>query len=532
MGVRGGTEQRSWLMPGQAVRLGAILVACMLTTGVGVLIAYEVLTPVIGIVALLGPILVLLAMTFLSPGVGKRLAFMLYLLFVLSLPTVRALLPSSSMAAIIFNVLPGVSDLIMALFLLMAILEFGRAGTRLQWTAMDLGVIAILLLAVYGSVLSREPVLILYGMRMTYLPMAAYLATRLFRQSRADLWFFIHVILGVGLIVAILGVAIYFFTPYQTDVLWREQYGGVVGARAGVYRMTSVFWAGVPFGSFMAICSTLGLALALRPDLARGQKVFYWTVHLMGLFCAVFSMARGAWLLALSGSVVAVVLIRPGGRMINILILLGTLVLVVNLVIPLGYTGPYGRGLFPAFRLFSGFETAISGRSDQWEAAIELFQNRPLGVGLGKAGHVGSRFGGQYGLTHATVPDGWYFKVLVEAGILGFVAWLVFTGMLVAQSWRLAKSQPEGPERYLVAGMAGVFIGVAGECIGGNVWDFGVVAPLLWLLVGLFVRLARSDFQEPMCRSAGLPVAGLHSLSQPASSPPALGGARRRVVRL
>ena len=113
----------------------------------------------------------------------------------------------------------------------------------LRFCLLDLSVVLWMATALTSAVISGDATAILYGLRITYLPIALYWVVRLRFQERSDACIALadH-ILRVGAGVAVIGLVLYFLVPMDVLLPWYLENEFVVGYYQGIRRMDSIFW--------------------------------------------------------------------------------------------------------------------------------------------------------------------------------------------------------------------------------------------------------------------------------------------------
>ena len=426
------------------------------------------------------PLGVLVWATIHNKKQAVRLAFYLFLFYVLMIPTLHRLL-----AYILPEARPYVTfiqNFFALLFLVLGIQsrkKYGPRKGRVSW--IHAGTVMILMLAPLGAFISLEPFLIFYGLQLTYMPMVFYFAFYLLETNSADNQFFLDCLILSGFIVGLFGIFLYFILPRSMYLDFVEIGGGVGDARAGLYRMGSIFWTPVAFGAYMAICSTLSLAMLHNPYLKKGKKALYICTLGVCLFNLLFSFSTGSWLAAFIGVLVVSVCFRRAYNLIKLLFLLGFVVFLALNFLFLGYTSFEVGG---SSLQFEQVGDSIIERTDQWIRAIESFQTFPFGHGLGWAGHVAWRFQENYNIDWA-VTDGWLFKVISETGLVGFLVWTSYFIILFLIGVKII-TKGKWVQKYIAVGIFSVLMGAIGQSLGTNLWDVFFISPILWILTGLF----------------------------------------------
>jgi O-antigen ligase len=142
-------------------------------------------------------------------------------------------------------------------------------------------------------------------------------------------------------------------------------------------------------------------------------------------------------------------------------------------------------GSFEQF--FSATNATLSGRLDNWSAAIEFLIERPwyavFGVGY-KTLPYSEIAGGPL------VVDNMYLTLLVETGVAGLAAFLLLNARIFQAAYRASQRQ----ERWTSFFGTWIFCFWAGEMVqmvSGDLFTYWRVLPLYFWVLGTAVRLAR-----------------------------------------
>ena len=122
-----------------------------------------------------------------------------------------------------------------------------------------------------------------------------------------------------------------------------------------------------------------------------------------------------------------------------------------------------------------------------WEMAFKLFQVKPFGYGLGRAGHVAARFftpNSRDAVFYST--DGWYLKLLCETGFPGFILYLFFffTFLFSFTKILFGKVILKLTDKLEFCFFMAVFISINLQNIVSNVLDFSIINYFFWMLMG------------------------------------------------
>ncbi|HZQ06343.1 MAG TPA: O-antigen ligase family protein, partial [Anaerolineae bacterium] len=215
-----------------------------------------------------------------------------------------------------------------------------------------------------------------------------------------------------------------------------------------------------------------------------------------------YSYSRGAWIgvAAALGATAVLALVRTRRAA---MIALG-LALVVLVVIGLGEINVVPDIITERFATVSdyfGFDDvrgvnandanfAIVERRAHWQAALGMFEDSPwLGVGFGNYAIAYPN----YSLPHWDDPLGhahnYYLNVLAEAGVIGFVAYLLLWGAIFGYVWR-ATRRSTGWAQGVAAGTFGVLVALSIHNFFDNLFvhamyiqvglTLGLVEALIW----------------------------------------------------
>jgi O-antigen ligase len=119
-------------------------------------------------------------------------------------------------------------------------------------------------------------------------------------------------------------------------------------------------------------------------------------------------------------------------------------------------------------------DTSASARLYSWEQGLSDWQKRPI-LGYGVAGHK--------------FMDAQYPRILVETGIVGFLAfaWLIYA--LFRVGFNIWKDQQEDLLRGLSVGLIAGLVGLLVHAIGANTFIIVRIMEPFWCLIGIAVAL-------------------------------------------
>lgn len=263
-------------------------------------------------------------------------------------------------------------------------------------------------------------------------------------------------------------------------------------------------------GAAMALLAPTALGLVFDADQPARRR---WSAGLaggLGLVALVASGARAAWVGALVGNVVVLLLRRrlrhppaaalplPARALAPGLVLAAVAVVAIAVL-----TGTAGR----VPDAFGDGRGGIGGRLDEWRVAIRVVAANPL-TGVGPEGYriaFGAHVDDTYEMEHGRdpLPDRAHSAVLDVAatvGLPGVAAYLVLLGIVGRYVVRAIRRGPSW-----LAGLAAGFVGYAVQSV--FLFPLAELDPLAWMLAGVVVALvpARHDALAP----EGTPPSGV-----------------------
>ncbi len=412
------------------------------------------------------------------PKLWWRNATIAVFIFAALFPTLRAFLfgdaAGFTFVSIAFSVLP---DLIFAAISSFCLLDLFKKKKLDKIDFIFLGYIAFSV--IYGSLLSQHKMAIVYGFRLTYLPMFMYFVGRnaMLNGIGADLLRKLMLIISA---IAVVGLLLYF--PFHNLYLYIINLNhDYEFEHQLVPRMTSLFYTPLVFSSVVAFAALYFLVLYRK----NNSKIDLLLFILNGV-CLVLSISRGA-ILAFIIMIPVFLFLLKGFR--KIILPLLTVVTISTLCI--NAISPKKDAFFLfGFIMKSSVNTMEMGdhikRVDFWNTSVNDFKSHPMGFGLGKAGHVADRLFKDTDVPAAIYAnDGWYLKLLLETGIPGFIFFVVLMFFVIKSVLQIQNS-------YDKAFFLCLLLIIGFQSIVSNVPDFTFASFFLWLLIGL-----RSDNDKP-----------------------------------
>lgn len=401
-------------------------------------------------------------------------------------PTIRLLIIGSDQAtgfSLLISLIPEFLFSIVFVFFLLSILNNKERKTHL----LDKIVLAYFLYNILvGSYLSNDLKASLYGFRLTYLPMLGYFVCSYYWDKKVDFERVFHTFFKVLVFVAIVGLIIYFFFPeihvYFHQIASKKP---IAMAFKGFIRMTSVFWTPVVFGMLMlsSFCYWTYRYLKIGNI---GSLVF----SLLTINAVFFSVSRGS---IIASFIVLAILLFLGRnkkfkwRLVGIIFL--------ELIIFYLFVPQFSQLMEWVF-ISSGQTLSLDGENTRvslWAEVLKSIESNPMGLGLGKAGHVAVQMFplNTPGVSRVST-DGWYFKLVIETGILALVFYLGMSLMFFISLIRYIKLN--GIDFVCV--IFAVFVATGLVNVVSNALDFYLFSYLYWFLLGLFVFRLKQEINE------------------------------------
>jgi len=249
------------------------------------------------------------------------------------------------------------------------------------------------------------------------------------------------------------------------------------------------FYGATPLGGIMVLALGAAAGRLFAADTCRMRVVMAVCIGLC-LLAMVLTKTRAAWLAALLALGFLAVSVRVPRRIVAIMA-----VAAVGFAVLLGPAVYRRLGSLDTLRT----DLALLERGGYYRAAWHIFRTHPvLGLGWGCYYDVDQILEGQRYLrtprpsrdSTATVHSA-YLQLLVKAGLLGLLGFLVFLcdWLRAILRERAAKSRA-GPDHGLFIGITAGLIGYLFQCTFENFFQWPVMAQSLWLLFGLAMATA------------------------------------------
>lgn len=323
-----------------------------------------------------------------------------------------------------------------------------------------------------GTYIAHNLTISLYAIQMTYFPMLFYFIARIgFNTDEKSIDNCIKNIANWYFIVSIIGLIIYFLLPDLNKYMTLK----VTGIEKIYYikRIGSLFWSPVVF----AIFTTFG-AIYTYFKIIEKETISRYLIYTVFWCCIFLTVSRGANVIFYFGWIFITIFSK------KYLCFLKTLLIMMLVFFGLWL---YDHDMYKVL-IFIGDSTIDTfalrkcTRVDLWIGAFNDFIAKPMGYGLGKAGHVAVRFFSIYSKDVATYStDGWYLKLANETGIWGLLSYATISIIFIVNSIKHIKTNKHTFYTFIFI----FFIIVAIQNIVSNTLDFYSFSCLYWLLIGL-----------------------------------------------
>lgn len=360
---------------------------------------------------------------------------------------------------------------------------------------------------ILGILLSQNIVYAIYAVRLSYLPFAAFFILRFNAHSlnlsayqnffkRLFNWYFAF---------AVISLLVYIFFP-KIDVSLVKLVGGRVNFYV-IRRMSGVFFSPVLWGTFMSTAAIYTFTKLNDKFNYRDLIIFcvFW-------FSMVLSVSRGAIVSFYIGALIICFITKKYLPFFKTLAACSLIYTVFSLINPLGLSligfvssssvhtlndGGEENGKIELFEADSILVKDIkSTRIKYWALSYQDFKNKPMGYGLGKAGHIGNRFYNTPTLRKEAAiysTDGWYLKIANETGIWGLLSYLAI--FVIHLIFFIKNSQLLKHQLFLFSFV--LFVMITIQNLMSNVLDFYSFSCFYWLTIALVYNIKYQINNEP-----------------------------------
>jgi O-antigen ligase len=242
------------------------------------------------------------------------------------------------------------------------------------------------------------------------------------------------------------------------------------------------------FGGYLVFMLAIILGFALTAKTLPAQVGWYMFAGIIVL-PLLHTLSRTSWLASIP---MFLALIYISRRRLILMIGLGLVIIIGSAIFPAQVVERYhytfyakeDRGEYGIAGV--RFDTSTSARIESWRYGMTGWAKRPF---LG------------YGVTGFAFMDAQYVRVLVEAGLIGMVAflWLLWRIFRMAQDSyrRSVETRLEG----LALGYMAGFVAMISHCIGANTFIIVRIMEPFWFLTGIIAILPTIIQNDPDLRS-------------------------------
>lgn len=335
---------------------------------------------------------------------------------------------------------------------------------------------AALYAVIVGVLLSLDIKFIIYGLRMSYIPILMYVAVRNLQEFLNESIYSKGLTLFMNwlLISAVIGLLLYFpFSALEQDLKT------IVHASRSAYhipRLNSIYHAPTLNGAYMSIAAAFfSIRFLHKMNIKTAMALFIVLLSLL------LSVSRGGILAFLIVLIAAIIFMRKWKSSLVLITIIGVTVIgglrMVNLTPD------------KASWIFKSSAETIKMKKDQtrvklWDSTYSTLERHPFGLGLGKSGWIANRFVNESKEEIAfAATDGWYLKTANEIGIPGLILFLLFflcIGFLLLNNAHF--SEPNLAFFILI-----LFVQVGLLNLVSNALDYFVFNSFIWLSLGMAV---------------------------------------------
>jgi len=229
-----------------------------------------------------------------------------------------------------------------------------------------------------------------------------------------------------------------------------------------------------------AYAAMIAILIVLSGVTRSTLRVALWWIAIL-LPCLLLTYTRSAYLGLLAGAATLCIVNRTQLKRITAIGVIASCCVCV-LLLAGGDSAPEAALSRRLESIFSQNDQSSHAHKERMRKAVQVVEENPLGIGLGKYGTVEARFAG--GVSDASYTEDWELQVAVETGVIGALAYLALTAaILISLCGRRRRKKTDS--KMLVGAAIGVFAAMTVAGIMIPVWDGLLPAVYTWALVGL-----------------------------------------------
>jgi hypothetical protein len=281
------------------------------------------------------------------------------------------------------------------------------------------------------------------------------------------------ILMLTGFLTAVVGLVQQVMGPEQLNDMGYE-YDTTIRFSGDFLRSFSTFNQPFPFAFFLTLVLLVGIPQALGEPGRLRNRAFLVVSPVLGL-AVLTTFVRAAWL------ALGVGLLYMASRRYKSLLLLIPPAMAVLLFLPPDISE----------RAFSA--ESSRERTESWMDNARLVVEHPLGAGIATTGSASEKVAEAVRDERRTYqPDNYYFKVLLELGVLGlwFLVLLLVSAFL---STRRAAIRLDGRDAALAEGVSASVLAAAAAATVATYFEIFPMDLFFWLLIGVVAACAHES---------------------------------------
>ncbi|MCX6811610.1 MAG: O-antigen ligase family protein [Candidatus Berkelbacteria bacterium] len=355
-----------------------------------------------------------------------------------------------------------------------------------------------LLTIIWGS---KNPKVIIFGLRYDFEFFALYFIGRIMRPEPKKLKIALLTVLASSLIVALFAILQVTILPwdflnrfgYTYALEWVPgadlQSSQIVGSTRDLSRILSTLSGPNQLGSYLALisCSLLCIILFVRKNIYKLGAGVYFLLILLPLYR---TYSRSAWL-GLAVAVLALMIYllvrlfskkKEAPKSNFYITMMAIVFLVVIAILGYVYFNSVNSGLLKEM-INRGFST--SGHIEAMKRGVELIKDHPFGLGIGSAGPASQW---SMGLTNEIITESNFLQFGVEMGILGMLGFIVIIITLIVKAFRQIAQKEDIATKILLLGSALGLIALSVNSLFLHSFADTVTSFTLFALLGIAIN--------------------------------------------
>jgi len=273
---------------------------------------------------------------------------------------------------------------------------------------------------------------------MFLMPLIFYYLTKHFVTSRRHIEWLFNLLLLIGAYSAVLAIH-----EQLTGVIWFSTQTYVLNDYAGgLHILRSLWGTNAVYGSIFALVIPIALYRMVQSrDLA--VRLGYAVLSGVFLLSMFFTYKRAAWIAMLISFAILFVL-YPAMRRLFI-------VMAIVFAIPLAVFWQRIIATSLVEERVTANAATLNGRTDRWQAAVALFEEKPI---------FGQGFSQFDTLSGFVAIENHYLNILVSGGLVAFIPFVVFWLLVLLEAIRLFIRGPSEPGVFVTRPIMAVFLAV------------------------------------------------------------------------